>query len=269
MKRKFHPLRALFSLILVASICFSGFKLFNLFNGIYREVTFYDKERSQAENAVMAFAQSNDLHYGEYPQELIELLERNPETEEFVLNYPTEHNKEHEINLSEYKNSESVPLFLQWDPRWGYMTYGDGMAGLTACAPVCLSMAAYYLTEDEAYSPDKMIEFSAKNGYYSWGNGTSWSLISEGAVELGFDVTEIPLVEKQILDNLEAGNPIICSMGPGDFTTTGHFIVMTGISDGKIRVNDPNSRENSEKLWEYDDISGQIRNLWVIRYFAD
>ena len=67
------------------------------------------------------------------------------------------------------------------------------------------------------------------------------------------------------MDNLEAGNPIICAMGPGDFTTAGHYIVMVGTRDGKIQVNDPNSILNSEKLWTYEDIEGQIRNLWVIR----
>ena len=53
-------------------------------------------------------------------------------------------------------------------------------------------------------------------------------------------------------------------MGPGDFTTTGHFIVLTEYKNGKIRVNDPNSRKNSEKEWEYDAIKNQIRNLWAI-----
>ena len=54
-------------------------------------------------------------------------------------------------------------------------------------------------------------------------------------------------------------------MGPGDFTSTGHFIVLTGYKDGKISVNDPNSHKNSEKLWSYEDIKDQIMNLWVIR----
>ena len=53
-------------------------------------------------------------------------------------------------------------------------------------------------------------------------------------------------------------------MGPGAFTTTGHFIVLTGCEDGMIRVNDPNSRKNSEKLWTYEEIAGSIRNLWTI-----
>ena len=90
-------------------------------------------------------------------------------------------------------------------------------------------------------------------------------MISEGGVKLGLDVTEIPLVKKRIMDNLEVGNPIICSMRAGDFTTTGHYIVRVGCEDGLIRVNDPNSYANSETLWSYEQIEGQIRNLWVIR----
>ena len=78
-------------------------------------------------------------------------------------------------------------------------------------------------------------------------------------------MTEIPLVEKRIFDNLEAGNPIICAMGKGDFTTSGHYIVLVGTENGLIRVNDPNSYENSETLWSYEQIEGQIRNLWVIQ----
>lgn len=37
---------------------------------------------------LQSFADANNLSVEEYPTELIELLEKNPETEEFVLNYP-------------------------------------------------------------------------------------------------------------------------------------------------------------------------------------
>lgn len=217
---------------------------------------------------ILLFAQSNGLTAEDYPEELIALLERNPETEEFVLNYPLEYGKQQEITLPELENMEAVPLFLQWDPRWGYLDYGDNVAGLTACAPMCLSMAACYVTGDSRFSPDEMIRFARDGGYYAIGAGTEWSFISEGGPALGLDVTEIPLVESRINANLEVNNPIICAMGPGDFTTTGHFIVLTGLEDGKLRVNDPNSRANSEKLWRFEDIRDQIRNLWVIRYFG-
>ena len=220
---------------------------------------------TDAERKVYEYAEAHGLSYRDYPQSLIDLLERNPETEQFVLEYPTASKETFSIDLSEYENCEAVPLFMQWDQRWGYMKYGSDVAGLTACGPVCLSMAAVYLTGDSSYSPDAMIRFAADNGYYVSGSGSSWTLISEGGKKLGFTVTELPLDENRIRKNLEAGIPIIFVVGPGDFTTTGHFLVMVGYEDGMIRINDPNSRANSEKLWAYEDIKGQIRNLWAIQ----
>ncbi len=217
-----------------------------------------------AEEKVRAYAEAHGLSLSDYPESLIELLERNPETEKFVLEYPMAHTEAAAIDLSEYAESEAVPLFLQWDQRWGYLRYGNDMAGITGCGPVCLSMVTYHLTRDDAFSPDKMLAFASQNGYYVSGSGSSWTLISEGAAELGFAVQELPLDEGRIRTCLENGVPVICVMGPGDFTTTGHFIVLTGWENGCIRVNDPNSAKNSQKLWSYEEISGQIRNLWAI-----
>ncbi len=218
-----------------------------------------------AQDMVAAYAWENKISIDEYPDSIIDLLRRNPETKDFVLQYPLRYDQPVAVNLSQYASQETVPLFLQWDMQWGYLPYGSDVAGITGCGPVCLSMAAYYLTGNDAFSPDKMITFALENGYYTPGSGSAWTLISEGAVKLGFDVTEIPLDEDRIMRNLQVDNPIICIMGPGDFTTSGHFIVMTGINDGKIQINDPNSIANSQKLWDFDAIKGQIRNLWVIR----
>ena len=40
--------------------------------------------------------------------------------------------------------------------------------------------------------------------------------------------------------------------------------IIDSVEDGKFRVNDPNSREKSQKLWDYDEFADQIRNLWAI-----
>ena len=87
--------------------------------------------------------------------------------------------------------------------------------------------------------------------------------MTEGARNFGVRGEELGLSESSIVSELENGHPIICSMRPGDFTTSGHFIVLTGVEDGKIRVNDPNSKVNSEKLWDYDRLESQINNLWA------
>lgn len=198
------------------------------------------------------------------PEELVALLGRNPETEDFVISYLTEKDKEHEIDLSEYKDCSKPPHLLQWDKRWGYEQYGDGMMALTGCGPVCLSMAAIYTNADTGLDPLTVARYAENNGYYQAGAGTSWSFMTEGAKGLGIDSEEIPLVKSKIMGYLEEGRPIIASMGPGDFTTAGHYILFCGAEDGKIAVNDPNSIIRSQTLWSYEQLESQIRNIWVI-----
>ena len=93
---------------------------------------------------------------------------------------------------------------------------------------------------------------------------TSWTLISQGAEDLGLTVTELPLVKKKITNALEEGCPVILALGPGDFTSSGHYIVLSGMEGGLFRVNDPNSRENSGRLWSYETLEPQIRNIWKL-----
>lgn len=254
-------IKTLLALALAFVLCF---QLWQSVYSWWRDISYSFSDHTRAEMIVKTYADEHGLSYGDYPQSLIELLDRNPETITFVTEYPTKKDASPEIDLSEYALSDTVPLFMQWDQRWGYIPYGSDVAGITGCGPVCLSMAGFYVTKDEAFSPDRIIEFALRNGYYVPGTGSSWTLISEGGEKLGLEVTELPLDESRMLRELNAGNPIICVMGPGDFTTTGHYIVLTGVTDGKFRVNDPNSCENSEKLWSYSEIRDQIRNLWSI-----
>lgn len=214
---------------------------------------------------VRDFAKQNGLSLSEWPEELLELLEKNPEAQEFVLNYPIRKDLNPEIDLTEYLNGNDVPLLLQWDERWGYSQYAGELMGLSGCGPTCLSMVCLYLLDDASYTPRYIAQFATENGYSVSGNGSSWTLISEGGEKLGLDVTEIPLDENRIIRNLEVGNPIICVMGPGFFTSTGHFIVLTEYEDGYVKVNDPNSPNRSEQTWKLTEVMEQIRNLWVCR----
>ena len=228
---------------------------------LYRDVSFYWEERSETEKLVKAYAEKMGISYGRYPQSMIDLLERNPETLDFVLQYPFREDVDYEITSID---RQTVPLMLQWDSRWGYKVYGSDCMGITGCGPTCLAMAGYYLTGSEQFDPAAVADFAWENGYYAEGYGSSWTLISEGARQLGLTATELPLVKKKIVDALASGCPVILAMGKGDFTTTGHYILLAGVEDGAFRVNDPNSVENSEKLWTYEQLEGQIRNIWKI-----
>ena len=258
MKTK-RSLIAVFSILALLLTALLGAKpMYNL----YRDISFDWEERSPQEHTVKQYAETMGISYGEYPVSLIELFERNPETEGFVLNYPF--HKETDPDLSRYDRSRGVPLFLQWDPMWGYTDYGNDFLANTGCGPTCLAMVGYYLTGDTNMTPDRIAKFAQWGGYYEKGHGSSWTLISEGGPELGLEVTELPLVEKKINNALEEGKPVILSLREGDFTSSGHYIVLTGVEEEGYRVNDPNSRVNSQKLWTYEQLEGQIRNIWAI-----
>ena len=188
---------------------------------------------------------------GEYPESLLSLAERNPEAKRFVMNYPKKKDKQEKIDLSNEVEKGEIPLFIQWDERWGYQVYGDDFMAVTGCGATCLSMVYCGLTGDTDWNPLELANKADSQGYYVQGNGSSWSIMSDIGAELGLNVSEISLNENSIREELESKHPIICIVGPGDFTTGGHFIVLTGTDDnGKIIVNDPNSKKNSEKKWE-------------------
>ena len=199
-----------------------------------------------------------------YPDELLEMLDKNEETYEFVSGYPNR--SEYigkEIDLTGEAQGGEVPLLLQWDQRWGYDSYGQEMIGLAGCGPTCMAMAYLHLTGDASMNPRAMAEYACENGYYTEA-GTSWVFFTAGAAGLGLSGSELPLGETQIKNALDEGAVVVCSMRPGDFTTTGHFILLRGYGEGGFYVNDPNSKGNSGKQWSFERLSGQIKNLWRI-----
>lgn len=192
-------------------------------------------ERAQRE--LDSNAEKNDASLDDYPDALVQLYARNPDARDFVRDYPKKKDLTPTIDLSGLAGSETVPLLLQWDERWGYREYNESIIGLAGCGPTCLSMVTIYLTGDTTKDPLWMCQFAEAHQFNVPGSGSKWALISEGGRMLG----------------------------PGDFTTDGHFLVLTGRDGDKITLNDPNSPTNSQKSWDYDTLAGQIQSLWVLR----
>lgn len=204
----------------------------------------------------------NDIinNYNNYPEPLLDMLSRDIDLLDFVINY--QDNKGKTYNGTIKTKKDKIPLLLQWDERWGYAPYGENMIAISGCAPTALAMVAVGLTGDKTITPYKVAKYAEDNGFYIDGIGTSWSLMTIGSKAFKINGKEISLSKDNIFNELENGHPIICSMREGDFTTRGHFIVLTGVSNGKIQVNDPNSKKRSSLLWSYNRLETQIKNLW-------
>ena len=202
----------------------------------------------------------------QYPNRLLYALANNPEMADFAVNYPTAKAQATGEGLTDKEKEQEYPLFLQWDPRWGYAEYGDDIIGLSGCGPACLSMMLYYLTGDESLTPDKIADYAMENGYYQAGVGTAWALLEDIPVLYGVKVSQPGISEQTLHAALDQGNIIICSVKPGDFTSGGHFIVVYGYDSEGFLVNDPNCVARSRKKWPYERLGNQIKNLWIYQY---
>ena len=216
------------------------------------------------------------INHEDYPKWILKYLVGHEEAVNWVVDYP-EYAKmtKKEINAEALKPIEiynederaGIPMLFQWDKTWGYASYGSGTIAVEGCGPTCLSMVAIGLTGDNTITPKKVANLSEKMEFYVEGQGTSWDLMTRGARKLGIKADQLNTWSaKAIEDELRKGNPMICSMGPGDFTDGGHFIVLADILDnGKIVVNDPNSLKNSQKLWDANDLLEQMKAMWSFK----
>ena len=198
------------------------------------------------------------------PGELVSLAQRYPETRSYVKGYLTHHDQVGDCDISGELADGQIPLFIQWDERWGYGYYGRSIMGAAGCGPTALSMVYSGLTKDPSLHPLAMAEYADEAGYHVEGSGTAWDFMKSGAEALGLTSDHIGVDGAAIRAALEAGKPVIAIMGPGHFTTGGHFIVLTGVAeDGTIRVNDSNSPRNSGRTWSLETLTGEMRDAWA------
>lgn len=199
----------------------------------------------------------------QYPTGVVELLDKNPETVDFVEHYEKNKDKPYAKTIGNILEPGKIPLLIQWDERWGYAPYGKSNIAISGCGPTCMAMVVAGLTQDAGITPEKVATFSNASGYIDENDNTLWLFMQEAAGNWNIKTREIPLIESLVQEELQSGHPIICSVTQGNFTQNGHFIVLTGYDNGMVTVNDPFSNKNSEKKWVFSEIQAQISAMWA------
>lgn len=166
-----------------------------------------------------------------------------------------------------------VIYYNQLDERWADILYGQsGTIGTSGCGPTALSIIVSTLT-GEHRDPVYMSEWAVANGHRCEGNGSYHSIIPQGAVAFGLKVVGAgPEDYEKIAAALAEGKLVGAIMSKGHFTSSGHFIVLRGITaDGKLLVADPASYSRSEKEWDFNIILNEARKgagapgpFWII-----
>lgn len=200
-------------------------------------------------------------HPEDYPEGLLRQVLRNDEVLDFALGYTENIYKTWDPAAISLELPVGFPHYLQWDARWGYGAYGSSTVGVSGCGPTCLSMAVVGLTGNTAANPLAVAEYSAAQGWYVPGAGTDWELLRSGAAHYGLNWQELSPEAEDLYRILDAGGCVIASMLPGDFTASGHFILISGYTPEGFQVLDPNS-EGLSRVWELSALKSQFAALW-------
>ena len=94
-----------------------------------------------------------------------------------------------------------------------------------------------------------MCDYSASLGHLVPG-GTELAFFDDVFTEYGVNYKSEEQTTTNIIASLEEGNYVIAYVGPSEFTSKGHFIVLTGLDEyGNVIVADPASRERSSEVY--------------------
>ena len=155
----------------------------------------------------------------------------------------------------------NIPLYLQSDyPQT--VCYIDGVpksVATSGCGATSVSMVIAYLTGNTSQTPYTLFKWAYDNGYYD-GDGLGHSCLTKLASLYGVKGTWIENDASLITEALQEGHPVIAHMGPGIFTTEGHYIVLRGITDdGYVLVNDPGNRNRNRYAYKLSTVVAQAK----------
>jgi hypothetical protein len=136
-----------------------------------------------------------------------------------------------------------VVYYAQGDSRWGSTMYSktkDKSQTIknSGCGPTSMAMVVATLTDPTVTPPD-MCNFATENGYRTKNSGTAWEFFPPAAEKYGLTCKQSFSTDEVVKALKNEGTLVIASMKKGYYTTTGHYILLTGTDGSNIFSHDP------------------------------
>jgi hypothetical protein len=136
--------------------------------------------------------------------------------------------------------------YLQYDSRWGggmFSSHNDPKQTIASSGCGAASSAMVLATfKDKGVTPPDVARVILTNGYRTYNNGVDWGWFPFMAKKYGLAMKQTGSTD-EVIKALKDNALVVASMGPGYFTSFGHYILLWGLDgpDKQILVNDPNS----------------------------
>lgn len=168
--------------------------------------------------------------------------------------------------------------YLQTDPRWANVSYsakGESTTiGRSGCGPTAMSMVLATWCDPQV-TPKTECAWALAHGYKAPHQGTYYGYFVPAAKRYGLICTQVNSVSIYGNANAQAhslakgavdtGDLVIACMGRGNWTSSGHYVLVYGIAGNVIYINDPASTKVSRTQGNYAVFKQQVKYYWIIR----
>lgn len=166
--------------------------------------------------------------------------------------------------------------YLQTDSKWKSLPYrvpGEtATIGSSGCGPTCAAMVIATM-KNPAITPVETCKWSIDHGYKALKQGTYYSYFKPQLAAYGIECKQLlgnrilnqpnHTIHEQVKKYLSEGYYVIALMGPGNWTSGGHFILLYGWDD-KVRINDPASTKDRRLNGDPATFRNEVRNYWLV-----
>ena len=171
--------------------------------------------------------------------------------------------------------------YKQTDSRWKNKPYAlkgeSSTIGGSGCGPTSVAdLLATFV--DKNITPETECNWALKNGYKAFNQGTFYSYIEKrlngfkefncirlNTVNVHNNITS-PVHEVALKYLKEKGNVLICCMGKGPWTKSGHYILVWGYNSSTncVLINDPASSKTSREIANFNLFKQTVKYYWKV-----
>lgn len=167
--------------------------------------------------------------------------------------------------------------YFQTDSRWRYNDYSakgeKTTIGASGCGPTAMAMVLATWA-DKSVTPATECAWALKHGYKAPHSGTYYGYFEPAGARYGLIVTRLnysniygndkSAYHSQAKDALDRGELVIACMGKGNWTSSGHYVLVWKIEGDVIYINDPASTKASRTRGSYSLFKKQVKYYWTI-----
>lgn len=167
--------------------------------------------------------------------------------------------------------------YLQTDSRWenyNYSTKGEKKTiGSSGCGPTAAAMVIATL-KDKNVTPVTTAEWSMNHGYKALNQGTFYTYFVPQMMAYGIECKRLntsnlygklsSVAHNEALAALKNDDWVIACMGKGNWTSSGHFILLYGYENGYVYINDPASTKSTRIKNTWTLFAKQVKYMWTI-----